>query len=154
MLFVITDIREESYFAIRSRLTRERESIGRELVTSAANGDVENCRLILKREESKEANNELTLLSIKARSNSSINSAEFCQSVNHDRRNYSELLLTNFVSSGHTSLQAAAQNGHVDVCRMLIGEFDTNVEYQVQTSKFIVTKVLFSFRYYIMISLY
>jgi len=43
-----------------------------------------------------------------------------------------ELILTNFVSSGHTSLQAAAQNGHVNVCRVLIGEFGANVEFQVR----------------------
>jgi len=43
-----------------------------------------------------------------------------------------ELIFTNFVSSGHTSLQAAAQNGHVHVCRVLIGEFGANVEFQVR----------------------
>lgn len=42
-----------------------------------------------------------------------------------------EMRLINYVSSGHTSLQAAAQNGHVDVCQVLIGEFGADVEFQV-----------------------
>lgn len=51
---------------------------------------------------------------------------------NYTRPPTAEEILTNFVSSGHTSLQAAAQNGHVNVCRVLIGEFGADVEFQVR----------------------
>lgn len=42
-----------------------------------------------------------------------------------------DMILTNFVSSGHTALQAGAQNGHVDVCRILVGDFGADIEFQV-----------------------
>jgi len=103
-------------------------------VTSAANGDVENCRLILEKErqeiirEMNDPNREtpMTLSYVLTPRQASLCS------------NYSppptaeEQILTNFVSSGHTSLQAAAQNGHVNVCQVLIGEFNADVEFQVQ----------------------
>jgi hypothetical protein len=106
MLFVILGSQEESQNDTRIRSANERQVIGSELVRLAANGDVENCRKILENEQNFEANQ-----------------------VNQESTE--ELILTNFVSGGHTALQAAAQNGHVDVCRMLIREFNTDVEFQV-----------------------
>lgn len=50
VLYILASIREESLNDSQLILAQEREIIGRELVTSAANGDVQNCRLILERE--------------------------------------------------------------------------------------------------------
>lgn len=116
------------------RRVRSRELIGRELVTSAANGDVQNCRKILERERQeiiREMNDPNRVPPMTLSYVLTPRQAALCA-------NYSppptaeELILTNFVSSGHTSLQAAAQNGHVNVCQVLIGEFNADVEFQVQ----------------------
>lgn len=114
------------------RVARERESLGRGLVTSAANGDVYTCRLILERERLIKASKDLFKEPIE------LTNASTTRPITTDRNQLSshssafeEIVLTNFVSSGHTSLQAASQNGHVEVCRVLIGEFGADVEFQV-----------------------
>ncbi|XP_050439375.1 E3 ubiquitin-protein ligase mib1 [Adelges cooleyi] len=38
--------------------------------------------------------------------------------------------LVNYVYNGHCALQAAAQNGHVQLCRMLVAEYGANVEFE------------------------
>lgn len=91
---------------------------GPELVKSAANGDVLNCRLILEREKFRIDN-----------------STEDQTPVNIVTGLPEDTVSTNFVNNKHISLQVAAQNGHIDVCRLLISEFDANVEYQVQKIK-------------------
>lgn len=113
------------------RIIREAESIGRGLVTSAANGDVYTCRMILERDRLIKASKELFKDPIDL-TNLSTRSAATDQ-YNLRSSAPEEITLTNFVSSGHTSLQAASQNGHVEVCRVLIGEFSANVEFQVQS---------------------
>lgn len=95
---------------------------------SAANGDVQNCRLILEKER---------FLKMK-KGLSEESAVAFTQSFTVGSQNFvhtladGENILTNFVSSGHSSLQAAAQNGHIEVCRVLITEFGADVEFQVQ----------------------
>ncbi|KAE9543487.1 hypothetical protein AGLY_002287 [Aphis glycines] len=114
------------------RRIRSREVIGRELVTSAANGDVQNCRKILEKEkqeiirEMNDPNRETPMtLSYALTPRLAALCANYTPPPTAE-----ELILTNFVSSGHTSLQAAAQNGHVHVCQVLIGEFNADVEFQ------------------------
>ncbi|CAH1731639.1 E3 ubiquitin-protein ligase mind-bomb-like isoform X1 [Aphis gossypii] len=114
------------------RRIRSREIIGRELVTSAANGDVQNCRKILEKEkqeiirEMNDPNRETPMtLSYALTPRLAALCANYTPPPTAE-----ELILTNFVSSGHTSLQAAAQNGHVHVCQVLIGEFNADVEFQ------------------------
>uniref|UniRef100_A0A2H8U1G9 RING-type E3 ubiquitin transferase n=1 Tax=Melanaphis sacchari TaxID=742174 RepID=A0A2H8U1G9_9HEMI len=125
-------IRDETLNDKRLRLARERDIKGRELVTSAANGDVQNCRKILE----KERQMKLSQMNQKPTGEPTTPSyvltprqAALCSNYTRPPT-AAELILTNFVSSGHTSLQAAAQNGHVNVCRMLIGEFNADVEFQ------------------------
>lgn len=112
------------------RLERETELMGRELVTSAANGDVHNCRLILERARRFKANQESAE---ELTTGSHVLAPKPTTIVQNCTRpsNSEDIVLTNFVSSGHTSLQAAAQNGHVDVCRLLVGEFGADIEFQV-----------------------
>lgn len=107
--------------------------MGRDLVTSAANGDVQNCRVILEREKSIQTNYVNEDPSNKSMSPSYVLTPRLAALCWNDTRSppAEELILTNFVSSGHTPLQAAAQNGHVDVCRLLIGEYNANVEFEV-----------------------
>lgn len=94
-------------------------------MTSAAHGDVQNCRLILERERLFKVNQAIHEPSEDRPMSSFINPRQvLANSTTED-------ILTNFMSSGHTSLQAAAQNGHIDVCRLLIGEFGADIEYQV-----------------------
>lgn len=107
--------------------------MGRDLVTSAANGDVQNCRMILEREKLIQTNQANENPSDKAISSNYVLTPRLA-ALGWNYTNTptaEELILTNFVSSGHTPLQAAAQNGHVDVCRLLIGEYNANVEFQV-----------------------
>ncbi|XP_060860321.1 E3 ubiquitin-protein ligase mind-bomb isoform X1 [Metopolophium dirhodum] len=122
--------RDETQNDRRLRLARERDLRGRELVTSAANGDVQNCRRILEKERQRNMNEKPTgeppmTLSYALTPRQAAMCANYTPPPTAE-----ELILTNFVSSGHTSLQAAAQNGHVDVCRVLIGEFGADVEFQ------------------------
>lgn len=92
---------------------------GPELVQLAANGDILNCRLILERE--------------KLRIDNQVNKNSTEDPVSVDISGLPEDTLSiNFVNSKHIALQVAAQNGHIDLCRLLISEFDANVEYQVQ----------------------
>lgn len=125
-------IRDETQNDRRLRLAREREAMGRELVTSAANGDAQNCRRILEKERQKKLSQMNQKPSEEPMTVSYVltpRQAAMC--CNYTRPpTAEELILTNFVSSGHTSLQAAAQNGHVNVCRVLIGEFSADVEFQ------------------------
>lgn len=120
--------------------------MGRELVTSAANGDVESCRQILERDQinkANEANQELTEDSATA----SYAMAPRPAALGRNQTRLltgDEILLTNFVSSGHTPLQAAAQNGHVNVCRMLIAEFNSDVEFQVPDHNLLTNTLFFS----------
>lgn len=103
-------------------------------MTSAANGDVQNCRRILEKEKQRK----ISQMNEKSTSDPMTLSYALTPRQTLICGNYSrpptaeELILTNFVSSGHTSLQAAAQNGHVNVCRLLIGEFNADVEFQVR----------------------
>ncbi|XP_060848380.1 uncharacterized protein LOC132927810 isoform X2 [Rhopalosiphum padi] len=124
--------RDETQNDRRLRLARERDVIGRELVTSAANGDAQNCRRILEKERQikmsqmnqKPSEEPMTVSYV-------LTPRQAAMCCNYTRPpTAEELILTNFVSSGHTSLQAAAQNGHVNVCRVLIGEFNADVEFQ------------------------
>lgn len=103
-------------------------------MTSAANGDAQNCRRILEKERQikmsqmnqKPSEEPMTVSYV-------LTPRQAAMCCNYTRPpTAEELILTNFVSSGHTSLQAAAQNGHVNVCRVLIGEFNADVEFQVQ----------------------
>lgn len=103
-------------------------------MTSAANGNVQNCRKILEKERQeiiREMNDPNRETPMTLSYSLTPRLAALCA-------NYSppptpeELILTNFVSSGHTPLQAAAQNGHVNVCQVLIGEFNADVEFEVQ----------------------
>lgn len=114
------------------RIIREAESIGRGLVTSAANGDVYTCRMILERDRLIKASKELFKDPVDLTNLSTTRSGT---TDRYPLRSLAseEIILTNFVSSGHTSLQAASQNGHVEVCRVLIGEFSADVEFQVQS---------------------
>jgi len=97
---------------------------------SAANGDVQNCRLILEKERLLKISKELPEESTVSRYASIPGISTGSQNVHVLTDEGS--ILTNFVSSGHSSLQAASQNGNVDVCRVLIGEFGADVEFQVQ----------------------
>lgn len=98
-------------------------------MTSAANGDVQNVRLILEKEKLIKANHETTQNS----SRDVFTQRKLPEFTQNNMRppTDEEMRLINYVSSGHTSLQAAAQNGHVDVCQVLIGEFGADVEFQV-----------------------
>lgn len=101
-------------------------------MTSAANGDVQNVRLILEKEKLIKSNQEAPTNSRLVRDVFTHRKLpEFTQN-NMRPLTDEERRLINYVSSGHTSLQAAAQNGHVDVCQVLIGEFGADVEFQVQ----------------------
>jgi len=98
---------------------------------SAANGDVRNCRLILEKERLLKICKELPEESIVTRYGVAQSFATENQNFVHNTTD-EENILTNFVSSGHSSLQAASQNGHVDVCRVLISEFGADIEFQVR----------------------
>lgn len=131
--FFSAEVQSETLNEKRLRLARERETMGRDLVTSAANGDVQNCRIILEREKLIHANQINEDSSDKAIPPNYVLTPRLAAlgwNYTHTP-SAEELILTNFVSSGHTPLQAAAQNGHVDVCRLLIGEYNANVEFQV-----------------------
>lgn len=116
------------------RLDQDREMVGRELVTSAVNGDVSNCALILEKERRiKQIQKPIKQLTtskyghtprLATMDQNNILSTQ-CPPISN------EIILTNFVSNGHTALQAAAQNGHVEVCKLLIGEFGADVEFEV-----------------------
>lgn len=112
------------------RLGREREARGREMVTSAANGDAENCRKVLEKERQIKLNRKPGREPMTAAYALTPRQASMCANYTPPPT-AEDMLFINFVSSGHTALQAAAQNGHVNVCRVLVGEFNANVEYQV-----------------------
>lgn len=137
--YFIVGILEESPNDQKLRIAREREIIGRELVTSAANGDVQNVRLILEKEKLIKASQE-----VPQNSRLVFTQRKLPELTQNNMRppTDEEMRLINFVSSGHTSLQAAAQNGHVDVCQVLIGEFGADVEFQVQ-KYFIINRIFF-----------
>lgn len=127
-------IRDETLNDKRLRLVRERDALGRELVMSAANGDVQNCRRVLEKEilrslclKKLQPTDGPTTLSYALTPRQAALSCNYSPPPTED-----EKIFTNFVSSGHTPLQAASQNGHANVCRVLIGEFGANVEFQVQ----------------------
>lgn len=103
-------------------------------MTSAANGDAQNCRRILEKERQRKMSQMNEKPTDEPRTLSyALTPRQAAMCVNYTRPpTAEELILTNFVSSGHTSLQAAAQNGHVNVCRVLIGEFGADVEFQVR----------------------
>lgn len=134
-LIIVTRVREESQNDKRLKLICEREAIGRELVTVAANGNVDHCRLILQKVkliEGKKVHLDLpeeprTLNYGVIPRLSTLSSGCELQPTEE------EMILTNFMSSGHTSLQAAAQNGHTNMCRVLIREFGADVEFQVSS---------------------
>lgn len=127
-------IQDETLDDKQLRLLREREALGRELVMSAANGDVQNCRRVLEKERQRS----LVVKKLLPPEGPMTLSYALTPRLAALSSNYSppptedEKIFTNFVSSGHTPLQAAAQNGHINVCRVLIGEFGANVEFQVQ----------------------
>lgn len=130
---IVARVREESQNDKRLKLIREREAIGRELVTVAANGDVDHCRLILQKVKLIEAKKTHLDLPEEPRTHSfgvipRLATSSGCEQQPTEE----EMILTNFMSSGHTSLQAAAQNGHINMCKVLISEFGADVEFQVQ----------------------
>lgn len=133
MLFIILGNLGESQNDKRLRLVREKHIIGSELVRSAAIGDVEKCRQILEKEritEANQANQEPT--EELANQNYGLPPGLAALGRNNARPSTAEeIVLANYISGGDTPLQAAAQNGRVDVCRMLIGEFNTDIEFQV-----------------------
>ncbi|XP_050526608.1 E3 ubiquitin-protein ligase MIB1-like [Daktulosphaira vitifoliae] len=52
------------------------------------------------------------------------------QTADRDQPTVTNNSLVDYVYNGHCALQAAAQNGHVRLCKMLIAEYGANVEFE------------------------
>lgn len=104
------------------------QRLGRELVQSAAHGNVLVCRRILAEEKTRrDAAASSQTKSIFGQPVTMFNATGEILPPNEGP----PAVFTNFMCEGHCALQAAAQNGHVDVCKLLVGEYAADIEFEV-----------------------
>lgn len=114
------------------RLGCESQKFSQELVISAAKGDIRHVRLTLEKEKFK--------IDLQAEDNAVEDEVLFTFATALETcppATTREKSLVSFTNNVNTALQVAAQNGHINVCRMLINHYDASIVYQVQYGLFV-----------------